>query len=209
MRFLCIIVIFLSFTFQAKAQETLTVKYFGLAIHPFGDPTAHLQPLKLDKKARFVFNAGLFVGYEKYLYKDIFSVKVIQGITSDCSFGFTNVTHLGLRVLLMKTKKHRVHFGIGPTLIVRKSWNRFGDAYTSSGFFNEYNSQRLGELQWKIIPYGFEFEYDYSFSDINQLSFSFTPGIPATTISVGWKHWFNWKDYNEPKIYIPKKNKKK
>ncbi|NOQ71641.1 MAG: hypothetical protein GQ574_06555 [Crocinitomix sp.] len=207
MRLLALLIVFFSLTFNAKAQETLTVKFFGLAIHPFGDPTANLQPFKLDKKARFVLNAGLFVGYEKYLYKDIFSVKIIQGITTDCSNGLASISHIGARLLLFKTKKHRIHFGIGPTFIVRESWNRFGDEYTSSGFFNEYDSKKLGELQWKLIPYGFEFEYDYSFSDINQLSFSFTPGIPATTLSVGWKHWFNWKDYNEPKIFIPKKKK--
>lgn len=190
-----------------KAQETLTLKYFGLAIHPFGDPTAHLQPLKLDKNARFVMNAGLFAGYEKFFFRDLLSVKIIQGITTDCSAGLASVSHLGLRVLLMKTKKNRVYFGAGPALIVRQSWTRFGDDYTSSGFFNEYNSALLGPLQWKMIFYGMEFEYDYSFSENNYLSVSVTPGIPATTLSVGWKHWFNLKPVDTYKIYIPKKKK--
>ncbi len=207
MRFLVAIFVLLCLNSNGKAQETLTIKYFGLAIHPFGDATAHLQPLKLDKKARFVLNTGLFIGYEKYLYEDLFSVKVIQGITSDCSNGLASVSHFGARVLLMKTKKHRFHFGIGPTLIVRESWNRFGDEYTSSGFFNEYDSKNFGELQWKFILYGFEIEYDYHFSDKNQLSFSFTPGIPATTISVGWKHWFHLKEFDRQKIFVPRKNK--
>jgi hypothetical protein len=192
----------------SRAQETLTLKYFGLAIHPFGDKTAHLQPNKLDEKARFVLNFGLFVGYEKFLYEDLFSVKAIQSITSDCSNGLASISHLGLRLLLMKTKKHRVYFGIGPTLIMRDSWTRFGDDYESSGFFNEYTSQRLGEIQWKFIPYAFEFEYDYVFSDKNQLSVSFTPAVPAMTLAVGWKHWFNLKTFDRYKLYSPKKRKK-
>lgn len=189
-------------------QETLTIKYFGLTIHPFGDASAHLQPNKLDKNARFVVNTGLFVGYEKFLYEDLFSLKVIQGITTDCSNGLASISHFGARVLLMKTKKHRVYFGIGPTLIVRESWTRFGDDYESSGFFNEYNSKRFGPLQWKFIPYGLEFEYDYYFSDKNQLSLSFTPGVPATTFSIGWKHWFNLKAFDPYKVYIPRKKSK-
>ena len=53
-----------------SAQETMTLKYFGLTIHPLGDPTAHLQPNKLDPKARFVANVGVFAGYEKFLFKE-------------------------------------------------------------------------------------------------------------------------------------------
>lgn len=191
----------------AFTQETITVKYFGLAIHPFGDETAHLQPNKLDSKARFVLNYGLFLGYEKFLYEDLVSLKAIQGMTSDCSNGLASISHLGIRFCLMKTKKHKVYAGIGPTFVVRDSWTRFGDDYESSGFFNEYHSPRFGDLQWKLIPYGFEFEYDYCFSDKDQLSVSFTPGIPAMTVAVGWKHWFNLRKFEPYKLFVPKRKK--
>jgi hypothetical protein len=88
---------FLLMCSSLSAQETITLKYFGLTIHPFGDPTAHLQPNKLDSKARFVANVGLFAGYEKFFFKDLFSVKIIQGAVSDCSNGFASITHLGAR----------------------------------------------------------------------------------------------------------------
>ena len=203
-----IVLILLLSCLNLNAQETFTIKYFGLTIHPWGDPTAHLQPNKLDPNAKFVANVGVFVGYEKYLFKDLFSVKLIQGAVSDCSNGFASITHLGPRVTLMKTEKHRVYFGIGPTLIVRDSWNRFGEAYQSSGYFNETYSRRFGELQWKFVPYAFEFEYDYAFNNKNQLSVSFTPGVPLAMIwSVGWKHWFHFKEYDDYKDYIPKKKK--
>ena len=190
-----------------NTQETLTLKYFGLTIHPLGDKTAYLQPNKLDKNAHFVANVGLFIGYEKYLYEDFFSLKLIQGFVSDCSNGFASVTHFGPRVALLRREKHRIYFGIGPTLIVRDSWNRFGDAYESSGYFNETYSPRMGELQWKLVPYAFEFEYDFAFTPDNQLSISLTPGVPAMILSVGWKHWFHLREYDELKLFIPKSRK--
>ncbi|MFT5777680.1 MAG: hypothetical protein ACI837_000628 [Crocinitomicaceae bacterium] len=195
----------LLFTTFSWGQETLTIKYFGLTIHPWGDKTAALQPNKLDDNAHFVANVGLFVGYEKFLYRNIVSVKGIQGIMSDCSNGLASVTHFGVRGILINQPKHRVYFGIGPTLIVRDSWTRFGSAYVSSGYFNETYSKRLGDLQWKIIPYAFEFEYDYAFNETNQISLSVTPGVPAMIFSVGWKHWFHFKEYEKVRIFRKRK----
>lgn len=187
------------------AQSALTVKYFGMTIHPFGDKTAHLQPKKLDPNAVFVLNKGLFVGYERFVYQDLISIKVIQGVMTDCSDGLAEVSHLGVRATLLQTDKHRLCMGIGPTLIVRESWTRFGNAYTSSGFFNEANSERFGALQWRFVPYGFEFEYDYCISKKNNLSVSLTPGIPlANIVSIGWKHWINFKEFDDVKLYVPK-----
>ncbi|MFT7591153.1 MAG: hypothetical protein ACI9UJ_001074 [bacterium] len=186
-------------------QSAFTVKYFGLTIHPFGDPTADLQPKKLDKNAVFVRNHGVFLGYERFVYQDLVSVKVIQGVMTDCSDGLAEVSHIGIRGTLLQSDKHRLCFGIGPTLIVRESWTRFGAAYTGSGFFNERQSKRLGTIQWKFVPYAFEFEYDYCFTPKDNLSVSLTPGIPlANILSIGWKHWLNIKRFDEPQIYVPK-----
>jgi len=191
------------------AQDAITVKYFGLTIHPAGEKTAHLQPNKLDQNARFVANYGVFLGYEKFVYEDVISVKIIQGLLSDCSNGFASVTHVGARARLIATEKFRFYIGVGPALLVRDSWNRFGDDYTSSGYFNETYSKRLGELQWKIAPVAVELEYDYVFNPKNQLSLSFTPGIPTAMIfSIGWKHWLHVKEFDQFRPYLPKKRNK-
>ncbi len=193
----------------AQAQSTFTLKYFGLTVHPFGDPTAHLQPYKFDDKARFVMNFGAFAGYEKFVHRDLVSVKVIQGLFTDCSAGWASVTHFGPRLNLMKLKKHKVYVGIGPTLIVRNSWTRFGESYTPSGFFNVAETNRYGDIQWKFIPYGMEFEYDYAITARDQFSVSFTPGVPLAMIfSFGWKHWITTKDYDRYKVYKPRKKRK-
>ncbi len=192
-------------TTGAWGQSTFTLKYFGMTVHPFGDRMAALQPYKLDKNARFVLNFGGFAGYERFVYKDFVSAKVIQGFFTDCSAGWATVTHLGVRMLLLRNEKHRLYFGIGPTLIMRNSWTRFGERYKSSGYFNEDDTRMLGDIQWKFIPYGCEIEYDYRFTKRDYLSVSFTPGIPlACTFAIGWKHWITIKEFDYTKLYIPR-----
>lgn len=188
------------------AQSSFTIKYFAMTIHPFGDRTAHLQPRKLDKDARFVQNHGVFLGYERFVYEDLVSVKYIQGLLRDCSDGNTLVSHLGVRLALVQTPRQSLYLGIGPTFIARESWKRFGSAYISSGFFNEYEGDRLGMVQWKFVPYGLEFEYDYRLSPKNHLSISITPGLPLATIcSLGWKHWIKpYTGSRPPVLFIPK-----
>ena len=149
-------------------------------------------------------NYGLFLGYEKFIYEDLIAVKTIQGVLSDCSNGLAVVSHFGLRATLMQTEKHRISLGMGPTLLVRDSWRRFGEEYVSSGYFNETYVKRLGDVQWKFIPYAFEFEYDYTISSKNEVSMSFTPAVPlAGLFSIGWKHWIKKKEFGQYKIFIP------
>ena len=197
--------IFLSLPLGAFNQSALTVKYFGLTVHPFGDKTAHLQPYKLDDKARFVANFGAFVGYEKFIYKKYLSVKLIEAAFTDCSGGWASIHHLGLRFLLLdKKSKHRLYLGVGPTYILRNSWTRFGEEYNGSGYFNVRESKWLGTVQSKFILYGMEMEYDYALNTNNHLSISFTPGIPLACIfSVGWKRDFNKQSYSKYKFYVP------
>lgn len=188
--------------------SAFTVKYFGLTVHPFGDRTAELQPYKLDKGAHFVLNFGGYAGYEKFVYKDLVSVKVIQGLFSDCSGGWASVTHFGVRALLLEREKHRLYFGIGPTFLLRDSWTRFGDRYKPSGFFNVDYDTFLGDVQWKFIPYACEIEYDYRCSPRDHLSIGFTPGVPlACTFSFGWKHWIKTKEFDYTKIFIARKHR--
>lgn len=188
-----------------KAQSTFTVKYFGLTVHPFGDPTANLQPFKLDRNARFVANFGLFVGYEKFIYKDFISLKILQAGFTDCSGGAAGFSHIGVRVVAYDKGKHFGSIGFGPVFLYRESWSRFGEEYVSSGYFKERQT-KYGPVQYKFIPYGLDLEYDYELNEKNSLSFSMTPGVPMAIIfSVGWKHWFNKKEESYKKvIYVPR-----
>ncbi len=186
-------------------QETFTLKYFGMTIHPFGDRTANLQPYKLDKNARFVANFGGFVGYEKFVFKELISVKFIQGVFTDCSAGWQSVTHLGVRGLMYENSKYRAYLAVGPTFIVRESWTRFGEEYNSSGYFKVKTTDRLGVIQQKLVWYGMEMELDRIIDENNSVSLSFTPGIPmAVVFSIGWKHWFNRGEFNYDRPVTPR-----
>jgi hypothetical protein len=189
---------------NTSAQSNVSVKYFGLTVHPFGDYSADVQPYKLDKNAYLVANFGGYASYEKFIWIDMLSIKVKQGIFTDCSAGMMGVSHLGVQMNLLEKRKHKLSFGIGPTLIYRESWTRFPE-YQESGFWNKYDSDRFGLVQYKMILYGCEFEYDYTVSDKTDLSVGFTPGFPfAFTFSFGVKYWFDKNFKTRLKLVTPK-----
>lgn len=206
-KILIILTLWLSFNINAQAPSSFTIKYFGMTIHPFGDKTADLQPYKLDRNAHFVMNFGFFAGYERFVYRDLLGIKIIQAVFTDCSGGLAGITHLGIRVRMFQGEKNSFYFGIGPALLYRDSWERFGNAYTPSGYFN---SSILGsrQVQHKLIPYACEVEWDHRINEKNALSVGFTPGMPlALTFSVGWKHWIHKPSFDYVKLYVPKKKK--
>jgi len=191
--YIAILIVLVTQTFCCS-QNNVSLKYFGMTIHPFGDYSADIQPYKLDKNAFFVLNFGGYTSYEHFVWLDMLSLKIKQGVFTDCSAGMMGVSHLGLQMKLVENNKHKLSFGIGPTLIYRESWTRFTE-YETSEFWNNYNSQRFGNIQYKMILYGCEFEYDYNVSQTTDLSIGFTPGFPfAFTFSFGVKYWFN-KDF--------------
>jgi hypothetical protein len=196
----------IAFHFNAAAQSNVSLKYFGLTMHPFGDQTAYLQPYKLDDNARFVLNFGGFGSYEKYVWEEIISVKAMQGVFTDCSAGLAGITHLGLRVSGEKGR-HRLGIGIGPTLFYREDWNRF-DGYKDSGFLRRTDHKWLGPIQYKFFWYGLEMEYDYRLGKRTDLSVGFTPGFPFVfTWSVGAKYWIN-KDFKKTGTLVSPRDRK-
>src|ERR1043166_1770231 len=128
------------------AQSCFTLRYFGMTVHPFGDRQAQLEPHKLDPHGHFIMNVGGFAGYEKFVWEDLLSVKVMQGVFTDCSGGIAGFSHVGLRVFFLEGKRSRVWFGAGPTLYYRQDWNRFPD-YVDSGFFHRMQTRHFGTVQ--------------------------------------------------------------
>ena len=199
MRGLLTILISLTLSINLYSQSNITVQYFGLTAHPFGDYTAEIQPYKLDKKARLVANFGGYISYEKLVWFDILSVRIKQGIFSDCSAGFMGVSHIGVNLRLWGNKKHRLSFAIGPAFIYRNSWNRFG-IYENRGYWNEKEIYSQ-PTQYKTVLYACEFEYNYMLTKKIDLSVGFVPGFPnALALSVGAKFWLD-KDFN-PRIKL-------
>lgn len=197
-----IVVFALFFGNSVWLQSSLSAEFVGFTIHPAGDKTAHLQPNKLDEKARFVINYGAVITYEKYLIGDVVAFKGLQAIAADCSAGWASITHIGIKGLVIRKPKHRLGVSVGPAFMVRESWFRFED-YEPSGFLNAGNSKILGPVQYKFFPCAAEIEYEYSLTPKLDFALSLTPGVPmAITFAAGFKYWFN-KDF-EHKLYLPK-----
>jgi hypothetical protein len=189
----------------AQVPSNVSLKFLGFTIHPFGDRTANLQPYKLDKNARFVMNFGGVLGYERFIFEDVVSIKGLQAVFADCSAGLASVTHAAVRGTFLNRNGHRLSLGFGPALIIRQDWARLPD-YQSSGFMNTGYLEPFGPIQWKIFWYGIEMEYDWKMSEHLDFSASLTPGVPmAITMGFGLKYWFE-RDYRE-KIYLPKMKK--
>ena len=175
----------------AEAQENMalknafTVKFFGLSVHLRQTPYPELFPNRLDQKGIMVVNLGGIAGYERFVLRDILSVRVEQGIYADCSSSLAGFTHIGWRGEIFKTGRHSLNGGLGPTLVYRRDWNRL-EGYEDDGYF-----RRSGDWQYKFYWYGGEFEYNYQLTEQNDLSINLVPGIPElVSFGAGFRRRF-------------------
>jgi hypothetical protein len=175
----------------AEAQENMalknafTVKFFGLSVHLRQTPYPELFPNRLDQKGIMVVNLGGIAGYERFVLRDILSVRVEQGIYADCSSSLAGFTHIGWRGEIFRTGRHSLNGGLGPTLVYRRDWNRL-EGYEDDGYF-----RRSGDWQYKFYWYGGEFEYNYQLTEQNDLSINLVPGIPElVSFGAGFRRRF-------------------
>lgn len=195
-----ILVSILFFSVTAVGQSSVSLKYVGLTIHPFGDETAFLQPYKLDKNAVFVANFGGVVMYEKFIWRDKLSVQALQAVFADCSFSLAGISSISLKGVFFDKNKHQFQLGLGPVFMIRNDWNRF-ENYTSSGTLDTHYSKLFGRVQQKFFPLGVEIVYNYAINEKVDFSTSMTPGIPAIfNFVVGFRYWIS-KDFNKPNVY--------
>ena len=185
--FKCVLVVILPFG-SIQAQNNVGVKFFGLSIHPKGEQqNAHLMPNKLDKNGYLVMNFGGEIMCDFFMYKDIFSVKIVQGFYVDCATKFGGFSHIGLRGRIIKKGKHSLVGGIGPTLVFRRNWLELQEYVNPNRFKGE-----LGEkYQYLFLWYGGEFEYKYSINQNLDFAISFIPGYPdLMSLAVGVSYKF-------------------
>lgn len=175
---------------MAKAQDNIGIKFFGLSIHPKGDKNAFLMPRKLDSKSILVVNLGAVLSYEKFIYSDKLSTKVVQALYSDCAARTGGFSHIGLRAILFKTRKHSLYGGMGPTLIFRRNWLELEGYQNPDYFKGDVNNK----WQYKFLWYGGELEYAYMVTDKIDITTTFIPGYPKLmSLSIGIKYKTNKK----------------
>ena len=160
---------------KATAQDNMGMKFFGLSIHPKGElDNAFLMPHKLDKSGYLVMNLGAELMYEKFLLKDVLSVKLVQALYADCAGRLGGFSHIGIRGKILKKGKHSLYGGIGPTWIYRRNWLEL------SGYVNpnRFKGDLQDKYQYLFLWYGGEFEYKYQISKKMNIAISFVPGYP-------------------------------
>jgi hypothetical protein len=166
-------------------QNSLGLKFFGLTVHPRGDKNAFLMPRKFDPEGVFVLNIGGMTSYEHFIHKDIFSIKGIQALYSDCAAKPGGFSHVGIRGKIFKSSKHSLYGGIGPTLIFRRNWSDL-TGYLNS---NRFKGKETNKYQHFFLWYGAELEYAYVLNKHIDLSVTFIPGYPdLLSLSLGIKH---------------------
>ncbi|MBV5314602.1 MAG: hypothetical protein JZU47_14980 [Prolixibacteraceae bacterium] len=174
MKIFSLIIVLLVFT-ELSAQNNIGIKYFALSIHPQGEnDNSFLMPNKLDKDGYFVLNIGGEITYEYFLYKDILSLKLIQAVYADCAARLGGFSHFGVRGKIIKSGKHSLYGGIGPTLVYRRNWLEM-DGYINQ---NRFKGELEKKWQYLFIWYGGEFEYKYAFNNKLDFAASFVPGFP-------------------------------
>jgi hypothetical protein len=188
-----LLTILIAFSSIVFSQNNIGLQFFGLAIHPKGDPlNAHLMPFKLDKDAYFVVNFGIVASYDHFFYKDILSVKIGQTFFADCATKFAGVSHIGIRVKVFKIGRHLLQLGIGPTYMFRQNW------YDLDGYVQTHpiNGTPEDKFQTRFIWYGGEIEYKYSINDKFDISAGFIPYyniIMSTYLGINYKFQKNEK----------------
>jgi hypothetical protein len=156
-------------------QFAVGLKLTGLSIHPGGATNAKIMKYKLDSRGIFVFNPGVRVNVEYFVYKDIVSIKIEQGLYKDCANQLAGFTHIGFRGKMFQAGNHSMNGGVGPTIFFRKNWYAL-DGYTDA----EENFKGKPTDRWQrwFIWWGGEFEYNYRVHEGVEVSTSFVPCIP-------------------------------
>lgn len=119
------------------------------------------------------------------MFRNVISLIIAQALYEDCAKQFSGFTHLGFKGVILRENKHSLIFGLGPTLIYRRSWYRL-KGYHGIGFFN-YDE----DWESRFIWYGGEIEYNYHLNDKFDLSATVIPGYPnVINLSLGCRYWF-------------------
>lgn len=166
-----------------RLQDNVALHFFGLSFHPHGAiENAPFMPNKFDEDAKFVMNFGAVLSYEKFFYKDIFSVKFGQAFYADCTESFAGFSHIGFRARIFQISRHSLRGGIGPTLIFRRNWNRI----EGTTDFQQFKGDKDAFWQYMFIWYGGEFIYSYHINEKFDCSLNFVPGYPdLMNLSIG------------------------
>lgn len=144
---------------------------------------------KLDKKGRIVAMPGIKVFYDFSLEEPYFNSKFARlgvGYYLDCMKQKSWVFHLGLRWTSNLNERISFNWGLGPTLWLRESWNKF-PYYEDNGLLQESDRFFKG-YQYRFLVFG-DFDLLYEIDTTTHLILSVVPAIPyiiTSTFGIVW-----------------------
>ena len=164
------------------------IKFCSFSSHPKGSPNAPLMPYKFDEKGLLVFNPGVSLNMDYFIFDDLLSIKAVQGLYGDCALQFLGYTHLGFRVRFLKLNRFSMNIGIGPTLIYRQSWYKLKGYDIAEKFLGGTPSE---DWEYSLIWYGGEIECNVCIFDKTDISVGVVPaGIDLLNINIGLRFRF-------------------
>jgi len=167
------------------------IKLCSFSSHPKGSPNAQFMPYKFDAKGIFVYNPGGSLSFEYFIFDDLLSIKLMQGLYGDCALKFLGYSHAGFRVRFFKINRFSMNIGIGPTLIYRQSWYSLNGYDISEKIM--YGSP-FENWEYLFIWYGGEIECNFRILERADLSVSFVPaGMDLININIGFRYRFGTK----------------
>jgi len=190
--FLAVVMICLTSVPLFAHDFSFGVKLFGLTIHPIGALNYPLFPLKLDSEGFVVFNPGVTLNAEYFVWRDIISIKAVQGLYGDCVMQFAGFPHIGFRIRFLKIKRFSMNVGIGPTFLYKRSWYRL-PGYNDS--LETYKGTKDEDWQYLFYWYAGEIETDIQVNDNFDVSITVIPGVPdIINISTGFPYNYHGKE---------------
>lgn len=165
----------------------VSLQYCGITFHPRGGSLPERFPRKFDSKAYFVAEMGIAINGDFYLIPEKLFLRYMTAHYRDCANLPAGFEHLGIRGRIFEKGNHSVNGGMGITLVYRKDWHQFPE-YKEEAF---YKDRVKNGWQYRILPYGGEFEYLYKLNDVLSLQYSLIPGIPyIMTSKIGVRYRF-------------------
>jgi hypothetical protein len=190
--FLAVVMICLTSVLLFAHDFSFGVKLFGLTIHPIGALNYPLFPLKLDSEGFVVFNPGVTLNAEYFVWRDIISIKAVQGLYGDCAMQFAGFSHIGFRIRFLKIKRFSMNVGIGPTFLYKRSWYRL-PGYNDS--LETYKGTKDEDWQYLFYWYAGEIETNIQVNDNFDVSITVIPGVPdIINISTGFRYNYHEKE---------------
>ncbi|MGI5099750.1 hypothetical protein E4N70_05640 [Treponema vincentii] len=190
--FLAVVMICLTSVPLFAHDFSFGVKLFGLTIHPIGALNYPLFPLKLDSEGFVVFNPGVTLNAEYFVWRDIISIKAVQGLYGDCVMQFAGFSHIGFRIRFLKIKRFSMNVGIGPTFLYKRSWYRL-PGYNDS--LEAYKGTKDEDWQYLFYWYAGEIETNIQVNDNFDVSITVIPGVPdIINISTGFRYNYHGKE---------------